>query len=101
MTILELPLVVIALIGSLFLSLFTYFKNPKSATNILFVLFASSLSAYIIINYISEHQSSDVLTLFWIRGVISIAEIINLLYFLLASTFPGKRIILKAKALTI
>lgn len=97
MPLLDLIVVIIASIGNVFLGLFTYFKNYKSATNKLFFLFTLSIAGYIIFNYLALHQDNDELTLFWIRMIISIAVVINLLFFLLVVTFPKTKLQLNPK----
>lgn len=87
--------VLIAVIGGGFLGLFTYLKNPKSATNILFFAFTITLTIYNLFNYLALHQSDDAATLFWIRTIISIALFINLLFFLLVKAFPQTKIEIK------
>jgi len=88
-------IVLIALVGNLFLGLFTLLKNPKSATNKLFFLFTISIAVYNLFNYLSIYQKDDQSTLFWIRSVISIALVINLLFFFLIKTFPQSKLQIK------
>ena len=60
-------IVLIALVGNLFLGLFTLLKNPKSTTNKLFFFFTITMALYNIFNDLALHQSTDLATLFWIR----------------------------------
>src|SRR3989344_48007 len=88
-------IVLIALVGNLFLGLFTLLKNPKSTTNKLFFFFTITMALYNIFNDIALHQSTDLATLFWIRSVISIALLINLLFFLFFNIFPDNKLRLR------
>jgi signal transduction histidine kinase len=84
-------IVVIAIIGNSFLSLFTLLKNPKSATNRLFVFFTLTLIFYLFFNYQLSIQTNNVAAFFWVKLVMSIAAIINLAFFLFAYTFPRSK----------
>ena len=88
-------IVLIALVGNLFLGLFTLLKNPKSTTNKLFFFFTITMALYNIFNDLALHQSTDLATLFWIRSVISIALLINLLFFLFVNIFPDNKLRLR------
>ncbi len=85
---LELLLTLSAIIGNIVLGVFTLIKNPKSATNIFFALFAISVSTYLALNYLSLNQPSDQATFMLVKMVMSVAAFINLLFFLLASAYP-------------
>lgn len=85
-----LTLVAASVLGIFFLGLFTLKKNTNSATNLLFFLFASSLSLYNVFNYFAINQTTDSTTIFWIRIVIANACVINLFLLLFAATFPKK-----------
>ncbi|NCN58502.1 hypothetical protein GW940_01125 [Candidatus Microgenomates bacterium] len=88
---LDLLIVVIAFVGNSAIGLVTYYKNPRSTTSRMFFLFAVSISFYLLFNYFALHQSSDAETFFWIKQVMTIALVINLFFFLLATTFPYAR----------
>lgn len=89
--------VIVAVVGNIFLGLFTFLKNPKSSTNKLFFLFTFALAAYLFTNFLLELQTNDVATFFWVRHVMAIALLINLLFFLLANTFPDVKVHLNRK----
>lgn len=91
----ELIAVIIAVIGNIFLGLFTFLKNPKSRTNILFFLFTFIIAIYIIFNYLISQQSTAVATFFWVKMVMSIAPFINIVFFLLIKTFPQRKLSIK------
>ena len=91
----ELIVVLVAFIGNIILALFTLYKNPKSATNILFFLFTLSLAIYLLLNYLLTQQTTDEATFFLVKMVMSIALFINLLFFLLSSTFPRYKLELR------
>lgn len=82
---LDLVVMLIALVGNSCLGLFTLFKNPKSATNKLFFLFSLSIAIYIVFNYFAIHDGS---TLIWVRAVMAVAVLINILFYLFVKTFP-------------
>ena len=84
-----------AFLGSVFLGLSTYLRNPKSWTNRLFILFTLVLSIYSIINYLSLHQGSDYETFMWVKWTMSLVPYLNLLYFLLVVTFPKPNFVIK------
>jgi len=96
---LELLVVLIAFFGNLFLGLFTYLKNPRSATSILFFSLTISIAGYIIINYFALHVVSDILRLFLVRVIMGIAILLNVFYFLLVYTFPEFNLGIKGKLL--
>lgn len=85
-------IVIIALVGNLSLGVFTLLKNWKSATNILFFLFSLSIAGYIYLNQLALISSIDQVSFFWTKGVMALASIINLLFFLLASVFPKNKL---------
>lgn len=95
----EFIIALIAFVGAIFLGLFTYLKNPKSITNTLFFFFVLSLTAYVAVNYLALHQKTNEMTLLWVRTIMAIALIINLLYFLLVSAFPRTKLQLSKKIL--
>lgn len=80
---------IVAGIGNILLGLFTYLKNPKSATNRLLFLFIASIVLYVLFNYLTLHQPTNEMTLFWVRKIMADAIIINILFFLFAYTFPS------------
>lgn len=93
--IVNLLFVLIALLGNFVIGLFTYHKNPKSHTNQLFFSFAVVIGLYLYTNYLSIYQSSDSGTFFWIKIVMSIAILINTVFFLFIHTFPQNKVTLK------
>ncbi|MBI3486351.1 hypothetical protein HY025_05445 [Candidatus Daviesbacteria bacterium] len=93
----DLLFVIIAVIGNFILGLFTLRKNPKSATNLLFFLFTISITTYIIFNFLVTYQKTDQAAFFWVKAVMSNAVFINLLFFLLTSTFPSPKFSLNRK----
>lgn len=85
-------IVLTAFVGNIVLGLFTYFKNPHHSTNKLFFLFTATVGLYLLINYLALHQSTDPATLALIHAVMALALIINLLFLLLATTYPYSKI---------
>lgn len=81
----------IAVLGNLFLGLFTIRKNPKSATSKLFFLFTSVLALYIGFNFLATHQTTNFGAYLWVHVVMTNAVAINLFFFLLVDTFPQPR----------
>lgn len=96
MPLVALSLVIFAFIGEIFLGLFTFYKNPKSATNKLFFLFATSFAIYILFNYLIPLQTLESSAFFWVKMVMFIAVLINITFYLLATTFPKNRLDIKA-----
>lgn len=95
----EILILTISSVANSVLSLFTLSKNSKSQTNQIFFLFATSLTAYNVTNYLALSQNSDNLTFLWIKVVMSIALIINLLFFLFSASFPTTKIRINKKFL--
>ena len=87
---LELLTTIIAIIGNFTLGIFTFSRNPKSVTNKYFAFFTTVLSLYLVFNYFSLHQTNELLTVFWVKTVMSLAVFINLSFFLLATAYPGE-----------
>ncbi|MCX8008925.1 MAG: ATP-binding protein [Patescibacteria group bacterium] len=96
-TILQNFFVFVGILGNIILGIFTYLKNPKSATNRFFLYFTITLSFYIGINAVSTIQTIDELAFFWIRVVMTIALILNCSFFLLMVTFPSNKDLLSWK----
>jgi len=88
----ELLSVIIASVGNIFLGLFTFFKNPKSATGKLFMCFTLLLALYIGLNYAATHQTTDAAASMFVRVVMSNAVLINLFFYLLVDTFPQAKV---------
>lgn len=84
--------VFIACIGNIFLGLFTYFKNTKSATNTLLLLFSGILSVYLVLNHLSLNQSTSEATLYWLSLLMASIPILNLLFFFLVLIFPKTKL---------
>ncbi|KKP59869.1 MAG: Sensory transduction histidine kinase [Candidatus Gottesmanbacteria bacterium GW2011_GWA1_34_13] len=80
-----------AVCGNLFISLFTLLKNPKSATNRLFFMFTFVIAVYLVSNYQINQQSTDLTAFFWVKLVMCIAALINIFFYLLVATFPKQR----------
>ncbi len=89
---LEPTILIIALVGSGFLTLFTLLKNPNSHTNRLLFLFTLVITFYNLFNYFISHQANNESTFFWIKLVMSVAAAINLLFYLLVATFPKTKL---------
>ncbi|OGE64626.1 hypothetical protein A3J13_01565 [Candidatus Daviesbacteria bacterium RIFCSPLOWO2_02_FULL_36_8] len=85
----ELPVTIFTVASNVFLGLLTYFKNPRSATNILFALLSTILGAWAVSNYFSLHAADLPSTLAWIRIVLSIVTPMWTVLFLLVLVFPG------------
>ena len=71
-----------AVCGNLFISLFTLLKNPKSATNRLFFMFTFVIAVYLVSNYQINQQSTDLTAFFWVKLVMCIAALINIFFYL-------------------
>ena len=92
----EIPILVIALLGVIFIGLFTYYKNPKSATNQLFFLFSLTLVVYLGFNNLALHQYTEIVTFFWLKLLMSSVAVLNLLYLFLVVVFPQAKLSIKS-----
>lgn len=92
MPLIELLSAIVAIVGNTFLGLFTFFRNPKSATGKLFLCFTVLLAIYIGLNYAATHQATDAAASLFVRAVMGNAVLINLLFYLLVDTFPHAKI---------
>lgn len=97
MAVSTLLIVLIATLGSVLLGVFTYTKNYRSQTHIFFLLFALTISAYNVANFIALQQPVSQLSLFWIKIVMLLALLINLFFLYLASSFPSQTLKLPRK----
>ena len=70
-------------------SLFIYFKNPKSATNLLFSFFAASLVFWSIVMHFSIYPPLPVQMLFFVRLSMLAAIIMSYAALLLSYTIPS------------
>ena len=87
-----LAILVVAFVRIVSLSVFTLLNDPKNATNRLFFLFSLVLAFYLAANYQINLQDTDAGALFWVRLVMTSALFIVLLFYLLATTFPGPKL---------
>lgn len=71
------------------LGLFTYLKNPKSATNRCFVVLTTVIGFWALANYFSLHSPTAEETLFWIRAVMFITAPLGPILYLLVQSFPN------------
>ena len=96
----ELAISIFTAISNLVLGLFTYLKNPKSATHQLLAFLAAQISIWSILNYISLHAPTEASTLFWIRVDMLPGAPMGPTLYLLANTFPGRKINISRSKLT-
>ena len=85
----------IAVVGNIALGIIILARDKKSATGILFFLFALTNAVTSISNYLSLNSPNDQSTLFWIRMVMFCAAFMGLFFYLFASTFPSRSILIK------
>lgn len=95
----ELLLTLVSGLGTSVLGLFTYFKNPKSSTNKLLFVFSIILTLYSVINHYSTHSNSEAWVFLLVKLVMSLALLINLVFFLLVTTYPQDSIKLSRRKL--
>lgn len=81
------------------LAFWVFRNNPKSATNIFFVLLSLVISFWLLANYVSLKPTFSSPSLFWIRLTIFLATPMTSLFFLLAHTLPSSTIRLKKRVL--
>src|SRR3989344_1256606 len=96
----ELAISIFTAISNLVLGLFTYLKNPKSAIHQLLAFLAAQISIWSILNYISLHAPTEASTLFWIRVDMLPGAPMGPTLYLLANTFPGRKINISRSKLT-
>src|SRR5438270_11249076 len=84
----EISALVLACVVNAVLGFVVYTKNPKSATNRLFVLLTGSFIAWSLVNYISVHPAL-LPQLTWIRLVLFFAALLCLAVYLTFTTFPS------------
>ncbi|EKD84987.1 MAG: Sensor protein [uncultured bacterium] len=70
------------------LGLITLFKNPKSASGILFFILSIILALWAITNYFSLQDLPPETILFWIRAVMFVTGAMFAVLYLLTDTFP-------------
>jgi len=95
----ELFITVTAILGNALLAFFVLLRNRRSATNILFSLFALDTGLWSLSNYIAAHSTDLTIALFWVRLVMVLAAYQAILFFLLMHTFPSHKLILSFKKL--
>lgn len=88
----DLLILFIAVIANILLGLLVYLRNPKSATNILFLLLTIDVALWSVGNYLGTHILLPNLNLFWIRITMALAVPQAVLFFLLIHTFPSSKI---------
>lgn len=95
----ELLITALSFLITAFVGISVYLSNPRSWTNIFFILLAVVFDAYIVVNYISLHPPSSTPEdrLYWIRLVMFTAAFKSPVLFLFAHTFPGEKILLKTR----
>src|SRR3989344_3535228 len=96
----ELALSLFTAVTNLILGLFTYYKNPKSSTNRLLAFLDAQISVWAILNYLSLHAPTEAATLFWIRIDMLPGAPMGPTLYLLANTFPGRKINISRSKLT-
>lgn len=79
------------------LGFWVFRNNPKSATNILFILLSFVISLWLFANYISLQPASPSQNLLWIRLTIFLATPMTSLFFLLSYTLPSSTFRLKKR----
>lgn len=92
-------LLILAVGGNLLIGLFTFLKNPRRATNILFLLLTATIALWAAVTEISRIVPTEE-NLPWIRTVITVAVFLNFFVFLTLHTFPSERIKLRPEILT-
>src|SRR6476619_793873 len=85
---LELGVLIVSGILNVLLGFLVYFKNPKSATNRLFIMLTGSFFLWSVVNYISLHPFLWS-RITWIRLVMFCAAFLCLSVFLTFTTFPS------------
>ncbi len=96
----ELAVLILSSILNVMLGLVVYIKNPKSITNRLFLVLATSFTMWSIVNYFSVHPAyfSQIV---WVRLVLFFAAFLCLSMYLTFTVFPETRHITKSKHWTL
>lgn len=82
----------IVIISNLLLGFFSYTKNPKSATNKLFLILTLILSLWAVTNYFSIQSKTADDVFFWIKLVLTVTSPMVPVIYLLTRAFPGRTI---------
>lgn len=88
----EQTITAISVVGNLLLGYIVLVRDKKSATNILFFIFALISALSSIANYFSLHSASEASTLFWIRMVMFFASYLAVAFYLFVDTFPKQKL---------
>lgn len=80
--------VLLAILGSVLLGIFTFSRNFRSQTHIFFLLFTLTTSIYNLINFFALQEPNPQIALFWIRIVMMVAILMNIFFYYLACSFP-------------
>lgn len=81
------------------LSGIVYLRNPRSATNRLFLFLGLTISIWLIVFNISLQPNIPSISLIWIRLSVFFATPMSMLFFLLSHTMPQDKIKLKSNQL--
>ncbi len=92
---LEVVLVNLTVLVNISLGLWIFLRNPRSATNQLFIVLTSVFAVWTVFNYFSLHSSTAPETLTWIRVILFLAAFKPPLLFLLFHTFPNEKVTLR------
>lgn len=89
---LELLILTIAGVLNIVLGTAVYLKNPRSATNRLFLFFTLSFTAWSVANYLSVHPFlfSQIV---WVRIVLAMAALLCLSVFLTFTVYPSRALV--------
>lgn len=98
---LSIVIFIIAIAANFILAFFVYKNNPRSATNILFILLSFAVSIWLLAMHLSLQTNSSQNLLFWIKATLFLSAPMNLLFFLFSHTIPSNNLKLRKNSLFI
>lgn len=101
MSMLQLSLLVIVVAINFILAGFSYLRNRRSATNILFALEIVIINAYLISNFWSLHATTNAEAVWLVRLVMMFAAPMSVVFFLLMHTYPRATMLMTRRTLLI
>lgn len=81
-----------AVAANLILSFFVYKRNPKSATNVIYILLNTVISIWLIVNYLSINTTGSSQTLLLTRLSVFFAMPMSSLFLLFSQTLPSSQL---------
>ncbi len=96
-----LAVIILTIIGNISIGVLVLFNNRKSATNILLASLTLVVSLWTLFNYLALSLADSASQLFYVRMVMAVTTPFGPLIYLLAKTFPDKKIGISQRRLLI